>query len=177
METRQEAFHLHDAMAADHARLECMFRDVLAILHGSDRDAVRSAWLALEAGLTSHINFEECSMLPAFEFGFPLEAAQIRREHRQIREALAQLGIDLELHELRADAAELFIKRLRKHATREDTLFYVWAEAHVSDDQQQSLVQRFRSWFAREDIGHPPKKGPVARPPGPRDHDGEKLVG
>lgn len=174
METRQEALRLREAMAADHARLEGLFREVLSAMEGGDRDAVRTGWLAVEAALTSHIDFEEGCMLPAFEVGFPYEAAQIRREHRLIREALAQLGIDLDLHALRPETAEHFIARLRKHAAREDTLFYVWAEAHVQDGDRQPFIERFREWFARERTALPPAN-PLRRSP-PKDREADKLA-
>lgn len=176
METRQEALRLHEAMAADHARLECLFRDVLSAMTSGDRDAVRSRWLVLEAALTSHIDFEERCLMPRFEVGFPYEAAHIRQEHRLIREAVAQLGIDLDLHALRPESAEHFIARLRKHAAREDTLFYVWAEAHVPDDDRLSFIERFREWFARERSTHPPvSETPTRRPP-PKEREGDELA-
>lgn len=150
METRQEAQRLRAVMCADHERLERMFRGVVAIMHIGHRDEVRAAWLALEAGLIHHLDVEERYILPAFSERFPQEAAHICAEHDEIRKSLVQLGIALDLHELREEAASQFITKLRKHAAREDMFFYVWAEAHLPEEAKRTFVHRFREWFARD---------------------------
>lgn len=149
METRREALRLREAMTEDHARLENLVCDVMDALRADDREAVFTLWLALETALTSHFEFEERIMLPSFAVGFPFEAEQIRQEHKEILEALEQVGSELDRDDLWVVSARQLLARLRKHAAREDTLFYLWAEAHVADDDRHSFARRFREWFAQ----------------------------
>jgi hypothetical protein len=71
-------------------------------------------------------------MIPRFERSYPQEAEQIRLEHKQIRDSLLQLGIDLDLHSLRADTSAVFIEFLRAHARREEGLVCKWAQARLA---------------------------------------------
>ena len=150
METREDARRLHEAMSADHLRLEHMFQDLIDTMHAGPPDDVRTAWLAFEAALLRHLELEEQHIIPAFAVGFPQEATQLLRDHQVIREGLTRFVSDLASHALREETADLFFRQLRKHAAREDTFFYVWAEAHVPDAQRKTFVDRFREWFAGE---------------------------
>lgn len=150
METRTEARRLHEAMSADHSRIERLLQNLIVTMHGGQRDEARTAWRTFEAALLRHLELEEKHIIPAFEVGFPQEATQLRREHQGIRAELERLGVELDLHELGEATADLFLRQLRKHSAREDTFFYIWAEAHVPDEQRKTFVDKFREWFAGE---------------------------
>ena len=150
METRTEAINLDEALRANHLTLEKLAGKVLDSLHAGHRDQIRAAWGELENALLGHLEVEERFVLPAFALGFPREAARFRREHRELREALVELGIQLDLHELREDAAARFLRRLKDHAASEDSAFYVWALAHVPEAAPRSFIARLRGLLRGE---------------------------
>lgn len=150
------ASQLAEALKADHVALESTFEHVLTTMQGGDPESVRAAWLGMESDLLAHLKVEEELILPGFEKAFPKEAGFIREDHVAIRAALEQLGVDLDLHTLRKETADLFIEKLRKHAEREDHAFYRWAEEHLSEATRQSVFGRLRG-ILRVSGGEPPK--------------------
>jgi hemerythrin-like domain-containing protein len=88
---------------------------------------LRGQWSRFERELSSHLDLEEHEILPAFARAHLAEAQGLRDEHTAIRAALTEMGVDLDLHCLRADRVEAFIQLLRAHARREDGLLYPWA--------------------------------------------------
>ena len=136
---------LSAALRDDHRELERTFTQLIARFHGGDYDAMRSCWVRLEAELCAHLAAEERVILPRFEKEHPEAAARILREHTDIRSSLESLGIDLDLHSLRAETAERFIDRLRRHAEYEDQAFYAWADARLNEGERQSVLGRLRA--------------------------------
>lgn len=131
-------------MASDHAHLEQLFRAVMASLRGGDPEQVRRCWLELDHALERHLSLEEDVLLPGFQRAFPISAARLRREHREIRAALLSLGVDLDLHELCPASATRFIATLRSHAGYEDAVLYPWAQQNLSLPDRRSVVARLR---------------------------------
>jgi hypothetical protein len=70
-------------------------------------------------------------LLPAFERLHPGETAVIRAEHDGIRQSLLEMGVNLDLHLLRADTVDAFLTKLRDHARREEGAMYPWAASHI----------------------------------------------
>lgn len=140
------ALQLGEALKADHATLETEFHRALCAVRGGDPEYVRSAWLSMDADLQAHLHAEEEFILPGFEQSHPQEAAHIRRDHGEIRRALEQLGIELDLHMLRCESAEAFVASLRSHAQYEEQLFYDWAERQLPEAQKRSVLDRLRAW-------------------------------
>jgi hemerythrin-like domain-containing protein len=114
-------------LADDHRHLERLFQDVVAACRRGDRVEMRTEWTRFEGELSSHLDLEEHEILPAFARAHLAEAQGIRDEHAAIRAALVELGIDLDLHCLRAEGVEAFIELLRAHARREEGVMYPWA--------------------------------------------------
>lgn len=131
-------------METDHDHLERLFQSVMTCLRGADVESLRARWLELDRALQHHLTLEEELLLPRFERAFPTSAARLRREHREIREALVQFGVDLDLHELSPGSAQRFVARLRAHAAYEDGVLYPWAQQHLSDGEWHSLLGRLR---------------------------------
>lgn len=71
--------------------------------------------------------YEEKELLPAYADSSP-EAAQLaqqlRAEHTIVRQLLDGLGLDIQLHLIRAVALERFITALRQHAQLEAETLY-----------------------------------------------------
>jgi hemerythrin superfamily protein len=123
---RQRDF-IRAMLSEDHQHLDRLFQEIVASCHAGDHDSMRANWTRFERELTSHMDLEEHEILPAFARAHRSEAQGIRDEHAAIRTALTEMGVDLDLHCLRADRVEAFISLLRAHARREESLLYPWA--------------------------------------------------
>jgi hemerythrin-like domain-containing protein len=114
-------------LAAHHRHLERVFEALVAEAQERDAESLHPEWKAFERELERHLALEEAEFLPDFAREHPEEAREIRSDHAAIRSALVQMGIDLELHALRADAVAAFVEGLKAHARREEHLLYPWA--------------------------------------------------
>jgi hemerythrin-like domain-containing protein len=115
----------------DHRRLERLFEALVACAQQGDPLALRARWSQFEGDLLRHLAEEEATMLPAFARQRPEEARRIREEHEDIRRAVLELGIDLDLHLLRESTVREFVDRLREHARREDASLYRWVHRQI----------------------------------------------
>ncbi len=147
------ALELGEALKADHVTMETEFHRALCAVQDGDPEYVRRAWLTMDADLQAHLEAEEEFILPGFEKCFPHEAARIRREHGDIRKALEQLGIELDLHTLRCETAAEFISSLRAHAQHEDELFYNWAQSQLPEAEKRSVLSRLRARLRAQATG------------------------
>ena len=135
---------LRDRLTADHLRLDALFDDVLKRLALDDRDETRAAWGEFEKGLLAHLEAEEKFILPRFAKDHELEASVIRREHGAFRETLAELGVMVDLHAIRMNAANDFVRSLREHARREDALMYRWAQENLAQEARAEVLNSLR---------------------------------
>lgn len=129
-------------LADDHRRLDRSFAALVVRAQGGDPIQLRAEWQAFERGLLDHLDLEEQEILPGFARDNARDADMIRQEHAAIREALVEMGIDLDLHLLRADAVQSFCDRLRAHAAREEAALYRWASENVPRGQWAALGRR-----------------------------------
>jgi len=118
---------IHSMMSEDHRHLEQLFQEIVAWAHEGEHASLRGEWQRFERELLSHLELEEQEILPAFSREHLAEARSIRDEHASIRAGLTELGVELDLHCLRAERVEAFIGLLRAHAKREEALLYPWA--------------------------------------------------
>jgi hemerythrin superfamily protein len=135
---------IRDRLTADHLRLDALFDDVLKRLALDDRDETRAAWGDFEKGLLAHLEVEEKFILPRFERDHELEASVIRREHEDFRKKLTELGVMVDLHAIRMNIASDFIRALRDHARREDSLMYRWAQENLARETREIVVATLR---------------------------------
>jgi hemerythrin-like domain-containing protein len=117
-----------------HHDLEAHYQRLMARCQDGDPLELRCEWALFERELNEHLELEEKELIPRFRRDLPAEAAQICREHDQIRAGLAELGIALDLHALRATAVQEFLDLLRAHAGREEALFYPWVNEHTTQN-------------------------------------------
>ncbi len=130
---------LRDLLSADHTKLERLFDQLVeAFRAGAAEDAAR-LFTRFDEGLQEHLAFEERHILPLFAETAPEEAAALRSEHDAIRARLTALCVGVDLHLARADAVEAFVKALRAHARREDTLMYRWMSGRPPEPAQGEL--------------------------------------
>lgn len=138
------------ALNSDHEELEVLFQRVITSLGGGDPESIRARWLELDRALEQHLCMEETLILPGFTQENPAAAARIRREHREIRAHMVQLGVDLDLHELSPGSAARFIESLRQHAKYEEVMFYPWSQLRLGQDEKVSLLKGLLDAGARQ---------------------------
>jgi hemerythrin-like domain-containing protein len=129
-------------LAQEHDQLDQLFEQLLDALRADAREDAMRLWTEFDAGLCEHMQFEEKVVLPALRTAEPREAAALAEEHDQIRAKLAELGVALDLHEVRAETVADFVEQLRRHARRENALAYQWAEHHLDAEDRNALKHR-----------------------------------
>jgi len=122
---------LESMLAGDHHRLERAFQAIVTRAEGGDFQQLEREWLAFQSALLQHLDAEEKNMLPALAKDRPAEAKTLYDEHANIRAKLLQLGVDLDLHCLRAERIEAFVEAMRAHAHREENIFYPWVDRQL----------------------------------------------
>lgn len=129
-------------LAQEHDQLDQLFEQLLNALRADAREDAMRLWAKFDEGLCEHMQFEERVILPALRAAEPREAAALAEEHAQIRAKLAELGVALDLHEIRAETVAGFVEQLRRHARRENALAYQWAEHHLDAEDRKALKHR-----------------------------------
>ena len=133
-----------DLLAEDHRALDEQLDRLVVRAQEGDATELRAEWTAFERGLLRHLEQEEAEILPAFARQNAAEARAILAEHAQIRQSLLEMGLSLDLHCLRAEAVQEFVRQLKAHARREDGAFYTWAGANVAPSTWQSIKRSLK---------------------------------
>jgi hemerythrin-like domain-containing protein len=155
-ESPGRAGSLRALLRGDHQRLEELFVQLLEAFHESDWDELREMWSRFDAGLSAHLAAEERQLLPLFERVEPGEAAALLADHARFRRTLDDLGVGVDLHLVKLDAAQGFVEALRAHADREDQLLYRWADRALPESGQEAVAREL-------DRGTPAERGEVQR--------------
>lgn len=135
--------------ADHHQRIEAGFRALLAATYADDSSDLVTQFRAFERELLDHVAAEEETILPAYEHFHPDDARRIRDDHARIRQSLMRIGVDAELHLIRAEQVEALIRELRAHASHEDAHMYPWAQVHLPLGTKESLAVRLAQWMRR----------------------------
>lgn len=121
-------------------------RSVASSIRDDDRNAMHDDYAQFENELLKHLNWEEMYALPAFEQIDPDLARRIRDDHAGFRRTLGEIGIEIDLHAIRADRFEKFADELEAHAHREEAM-YAGIGASLSDEARSALLRRQSSFF------------------------------
>lgn len=115
-----------------HERLEADFANLCERARSGDWRECDEVWGWFSRDLEAHLALEEERYFTAYLHDGP-EApgvvAALRADHEVIRAALAEIGVDIQLHTIRADRVDRFVAALRAHAEREDRTIHAWLEA------------------------------------------------
>ncbi len=128
----QRLSSLESMLAGDHDRLERAFRAIVTRAYGGDFQQLEAEWLTFQTALLRHLEAEERHLIPALAEDRPGEAAVLLDDHTRIRDKLLELGVDLDLHCLRAERVDDFVGLLRAHAHREENTFYPWVDGQLA---------------------------------------------
>jgi len=135
-------------LTKDHQELDGLLRrlaeDAAAPLPG----ALEKTWCLFEARLIRHMEAEERFLLPLLEASDPDEVARIRREHFQIRDALTELGVAVELHTVREPEVQRLIELLDAHAAHENEALYRLAGDKASSTIDHGVAQMLKQGAA-----------------------------
>jgi polyisoprenoid-binding protein YceI/hemerythrin-like domain-containing protein len=154
---RERDNSIAETLADGHAHLQRSFADILELSLDLDADELRQPWKTFELGLIRHLDLEEEHVLRPFAVVEPGPAAEILAEHKRVRAALTQLGIDLDLHSLRPEQVQTFVEQLREHVAREESLLYPWAARQLGAEARTRLRHALREYESHV--------GELARPP------------
>lgn len=114
-----------------------------------DREQVRALWTEFECGLEAHMEAEERHLMPLLATLSERETRILLEEHARIRAQLAELGVGVDLHLVRLEAAQAFIDHLRQHAAHEDTLLYKRADETLDDGTRRGVFSALASALSR----------------------------
>lgn len=132
-----------------HHRLELKGRDMVACAYTDDPLGLLSSWGELETELLDHMAAEEEVILPGYAAHAPGDADRIFDEHTRIRALITLIGVDIELHAIRAERLQRLVDTLGAHSASEDAAMYPWATDNIALVAQQLLFKRISRWFAR----------------------------
>jgi hemerythrin superfamily protein len=132
MITAQRLSSLESMLAGDHHRLDRAFQAIVTRAQGGDFQQLEGEWLIFQNALLGHLDAEERHLIPELAKDRPGEAQKLLDDHAHIRARLLELGIDLDIHCLRAERVVAFVETLRAHANREENIFYPWVDRQMS---------------------------------------------
>jgi hypothetical protein len=119
-----------NVLRADHEALEGLARTLMDTVALGERDGVAAAIAELQGRVAAHLDAEERTLFLRYAEDAPEDASELLGEHVQIRKVLAELDVSVDLHLVRANAIEAFLRKLQAHAAREDASLYRWAAKH-----------------------------------------------
>jgi hypothetical protein len=126
------------SLANDHVRMEAVIERLMPRVRSRDFEGIDAEWDDLARQVEQHLSDEERHVFPAVA----LEGAEARElvaalleDHARIRAAIAELGVDLQLHVDAAAGLERLRDALREHVAKEDAALYARiAEAAIADE-------------------------------------------
>ncbi len=142
-EVHAEVANSPDLLLAEHHRAtEQACTALLARRYSDDPLELVAHYRSFEHALLEHLAAEDELILPAYAEHAPTEAQAIRDDHAAIRKALNRIGLEVELHVVRAHSVNELVDSLRAHAAREDTVMYPWAQVHLPPVTRRQLFLR-----------------------------------
>jgi hypothetical protein len=127
-------------LAEHHRDLDLRLAALVRCAQGGDGDQLRREWSAFERELLAHMALEEEEILPAFAHHDPAAARAALEEHTAIRAQVLEMGLNLDLHLLRADRVAALVQKLRAHALHEEQALYAWTGRNLPGDGRQLLA-------------------------------------
>lgn len=115
----------------EHRLLDRQFDELIRRAQTGDWCQCDEVWDAFTTSLERHMADEESRLFPPYARIGP-EAArvvqQLREEHQELRQRLQSIGVNIQLHAVRAEELEDLIRNLRAHAETEGQCIYPWLD-------------------------------------------------
>jgi hypothetical protein len=125
-------------LARHHDAVEAGCLALLGETYADDLRALEARWRALEARIVDHIACEEV-MLARFARVSAEAAAMIHAQHERLLELVNRVGLEVQLHVLRAGTMRALVAALRAHAAYEGRTLYPWAERALDPPTREAL--------------------------------------
>ena len=131
---------LKQQLFGEHEQIEYSLQYLAgAVRSGARRALLRECWVRFELSLLDHLAAEE-----RYLFGVVAEAHRagieaLRAEHLQIRQALAELGLSVDLGTMNIQEIEALRTLLAAHSAHESYSLYQWLEESPSCAAQRAV--------------------------------------
>jgi hypothetical protein len=135
-------------LTKDHRELDVLLRCLAQDARAPVPGALQTTWAAFESKMVRHMEAEERFLLPLLEASDAAEVARIRAEHAQIRDAISQLGVAVELHTVREANVRELIELVYAHGRHEDAALYRLAGDKASAAVEHGIAQMLRHGIA-----------------------------
>jgi hypothetical protein len=146
-----DAETLNELLAADHDKIRALLDQFLNHVHAGNWQRADSTFSSLERLTDRHLEFEEQQVFPVFDQhpelcpGGQGSTEKMLAQHQQIRARLGDVGIGLQLHQIREVAMQRLAQSIDEHAADED----VWAQSILhcirqAGEAKLGLMQRLR---------------------------------
>jgi hemerythrin-like domain-containing protein len=142
-------------LTSDHRELDALLARLQGAATLSDREMLQTTWCELESRLVRHLEAEEQFLLPLVEASHPAEVERILREHTEIRDRIAVLGVAVELHAIRATDIQALVEQLARHAEHEERELYRAAGEKASSAVEHSIAEALKDIVRRVLQGTP----------------------
>ena len=121
----------------DHVGFEREFDDLNNFARAGAWGEVDAVWTGFIREIEEHFRFEQEQVFPEFARRGP-ECREmvdtLSAQHAEILQALESMGLQIQLHEIRAPTIERLVALMRKHAEVENTHIYPWLEREGRDE-------------------------------------------
>lgn len=119
---------LDTRLREEHAALDARFDDLCARARAGEWSDVDEVWDDFADDLEAHLAYEEHDLFPLLGEQAPALAQRLVSQHEMIRRRLTELGVEIQLHTVRARTLEQLVDMLREHAQLESEQLYPWLE-------------------------------------------------
>lgn len=132
----------HLLLAEHHDELERLCREIEVGIQTDDPRDLVQRYRVFENAVTDHLAAEEDEILAAYGDYDQRDAFSIREEHAALRRQLAETGVEVELHAVRAATLRKLLDALRAHSLHEERGMYPWAQVHLLLSNRKRLFLR-----------------------------------
>ncbi len=129
-------------MSDHHRAIAKACRRLRAEIYTDDPRTLVADYHCFERAVIEHMVIEERDLLPAYTAYDAADARSIRQHHRELRELLDRIGLDVELHRVRASQLEELLEAVQHHIVHEEATLYPWAGANIEVDTRDALFDR-----------------------------------
>jgi hypothetical protein len=138
-------------MSDHHRAIAKACRRLRSDVYTDDPPTLLGHYHCFERAVIEHMVIEERELLPAYTAYDPADAREIRHQHRELRELLDRIGLDVELHRVRASQLEQLLEAVQRHIAHEEATLYPWAQVNIPVDTKQTLFARLTQ--SLQDLG------------------------
>ena len=136
-----------------HQETENACLGLLGCTYADDRRVLIEQFRVFDRELREHLAVEEAMLLPRYAQEAPEDASHLFEDHALIRQLLDRLGVDVELHTVRAAMIDELVAVLRAHAAREEVGMYPWEQVHLDAPGRSAIRTRISQSLRR--LSHP----------------------